>query len=386
MSGVAVRSSEERRGSLRLRRFQLEVERAALDGGLVTVDAPTGSGKTLAALLAAWRAGPGEGRFAIFVYPTNQLVEDQARSLSSLVTRAGLSSDGGVVRTVTSESLDREARVRGLKSHGLTLLSILQEMKGGILLTNPEMLLVLLKGVPRMARHEAVFKEIFSSLGAIVVDEVHLYYGFSLANLTHSLHLLRRKVDLVLAMSATPSGLREIGEVFTAAGIRWVHVRAERRDWWGEEGELHEDGLWDPVRMPGELEVIPGSGRVLWGEEDLGEMAKLCVRAYEALKDRPLPEGAVRLLVLVNSVVFAESLARRLEDALGVEVSRVHGLVPPGQRGTGGEVVVGTRAADVGVDFHALGVVFEASDAPTFIQRLGRGCRRESGPAWAVIS
>ncbi|MHC1601807.1 MAG: DEAD/DEAH box helicase, partial [Methermicoccaceae archaeon] len=65
----------------------MEHQQAVLEAEekLVVLDAPTSSGKTLAMLAKVLESG-GNG---LFLYPTNELIEDQASSLVKLLKRMG---------------------------------------------------------------------------------------------------------------------------------------------------------------------------------------------------------------------------------------------------------------------------------------------------------
>ncbi len=371
------------RVGVRLLRYQEEVLSAGEK--FLAVDAPTGAGKTLAAALKAVDSMDGSGT-AMFVYPTNALVEDQVRSVVRDLGRCGIAAEALdptepkvsdsteiLVSPISSHSLDELASSLKVGTHGEALsrlrTEILPRGTSLFLMTNPEMMFTLLKGHPSFRGHSTLLREFLMNLSVLVVDEFHLYFGFSLANLLSSLHLIWRFLRRVLLLSATPSLLGELvgrrgGRVIRAdPGDRGMKVR-------------HETLLY--------LKSI-SSGKPLWGEDDAGKMIPV-VKAFLEWSRNEAPDSEVKVLVLVNSVVFAERLYRKLRDALkGTDVVRVHGFIPADNRRFTADVVVGTRARDVGVDFDAAAVIFEALSASDFVQRLGRGGRRRPGLALALV-
>jgi|GEM_PF-4388468 CRISPR-associated helicase Cas3 len=364
----------------------LEYQKRALERTekIIILKAPTGGGKTLAASLIAYEIGG----IALFAYPTNALAGDQLNSMANTLTRCGInvavldsktgsfskSSDKDpevVLALATSSSLDNLANAFGIKSHGKALLKLRKELlpeKANLfLLTNPDFLFVLLKGIPRLVGYKTIFTHIVSSIRTLVIDEFHLYYGFTLSNVLNLIHILRRSLSKIVISSATlgPVELLKEGYPGEVAVIEAV------------------PGEGKQVRYPAVLKItsLKATGP-LWDETAINSIIEL---AREALDYVHQEKADVKVLILINSVLFSEKLYNKLRSILDVNIQRIHGFVPEEERNYNADILIGTRAIDIGVDFDAAAVIFEALSASDFIQRLGRGARKRAGYAVAIV-
>lgn len=361
---LRLEGSAERIDELTLDAHQAEL-RDAVDP-LVLLEAPAGAGKTLACLLRVLRRDVD----AIFVYPTRELIADQERQILGLLRAlgrvAGAVGEPGAdvqVLAVDSARLEREARGR---PHGVVLDQMLARAERGrlLLLTNPDVLFAIIQS--RYARSRFLWGAL-SRFRLLVVDEVHLYWGVSLAHLCFMLHLLRDLFEQVILSTATWSSEPGLFEAVVGHPARRVRARP---------------GQGRVVRHPVDLELRAAPDRPLGTEEDLETVLKV-VRALD--RERRPTEAEVSVLAIVDSVVFAEELYRSLTRSMGpIDVAALHGLVPPPARRRA-PVVVGTSAIEVGVDFDAASGTFEARSASTFLQRLGRIGRRRPGQAVAFV-
>lgn len=339
---------------------------------------PTGSGKTQAAAFPILN----DGEAAIFVYPTNALAQDQERSIRRLLERMGmpyyqLTADGewdadayrrarAVLVRVEGQTLEEFRRLWHQTRKGQALAQILSHQeKPLLLLTNPDTLFLMLA-----LRYHAGF-EILSRLQGfqtLVIDEFHLYGGVELATLLFMVHgLLRQEGFLrrVVFLSATPQ--REVLDLLNRLfAPRSIVAKAVP--------ESHQPGR--RVLHPVELEVTSASQVV---EQIIGRISAM----RGELRLSPDPD-LVPLVVIVNSVLSAI----HLEDMLvrsGFDRSQLgiyRGLSDRAIRDVRGKlIVIGTSAIEVGVDFNAEYLLFEAWSGPSFIQRLGRIGRHREGSA-----
>jgi len=364
----------------------LEYQKQALERTekIIILKAPTGGGKTLAASLIAYETGG----IALFAYPTNALAMDQLNSMANTLTKCGinvavLNSKTGsfskfsgknpevVLALATSSSLDSLANVFGIKSHGQALLKLRKELlpeKANLfLLTNPDFLFVLLKGIPRLVRYKTLFVHLVSSIRTLVIDEFHLYYGFTLANVLNLIHILHRSLNKIVISSATLGPVELLKEGYPGEVAIIEAIPGEGRQ----------------VRYPINLKItsLKATGP-LWGERAINAITKL---AREALDEVYQEEADVKVLVLVNSVIFAEKLYNKLKSNLDANIQRIHGFIPDEKRNYDADILIGTRAIDIGIDFDASTVIFEALSASDFVQRLGRGARKRPGYAIAIL-
>lgn len=335
-------------------------ERTSLCIFLVT---PTGSGKTLAAYAPSIRLGEP----AIGVYPTNELLADQARALEPLYRRRGSQP----VLRVDSDALERWQVELEQQRHGETLETLLHW--GGVVLTNPDILFQVAFGL--YPGPPPLTQRLWSALGGyrlLLFDEFHLYsvkQRVEIAFLVGALHAIKPDLGRVVVFaSATPDP-----EMVT----------------------MLRDRLGLPVRL---IEAVPAEGphtrrageavtlRVMptelerWQVLDQLEAALGQLRAFRAR----YPEA--RFLFILDSVAAAVAVAQRLRGELGPnEVGEVHGLSSQTMRADAllRRATVGTSTIEVGVDFKGAFekdcLVFEARTASSFLQRLGRIGRHEKG-------
>ncbi|MGQ9719406.1 MAG: type I-D CRISPR-associated helicase Cas3' [Nitrososphaerales archaeon] len=373
-------------GNIRLRLYQSQLRRCNLSR--VLLDAPTSSGKTLAYLIRAIEARGIDPRFktTIIIYPTNALTWDQAFSLHTLITqnigkKANLTveSDGDTRWRTEDPNADVDLYVL----NGETLAALSQESKSSegkamieqlrrnqaearIILTNPEIMYYLF--LYKFARTENLMDLVFRTKtpNLLVFDEFHLYHGYSLATITYMLAYMKGLFDQIIFSSATPIDVKSI----IHEGYKQISA------------ETSAEG--DTVRHPIELDIEGAKG--ILGSDDVPKIKGLVDKYYEASRDRA---QTVKVLVILSSVMTCLRLQETLEKAYPDEVTAIHGLVPPSSRPKNRlefkPIVVGTSAIEIGVDFDVSSLIIEAHDSSTFVQRLGRGARRNSCLATAFI-
>ncbi|MEM3342271.1 MAG: DEAD/DEAH box helicase, partial [Thermoplasmata archaeon] len=79
---MSLENKTESWNGIELREFQRRVRDS--NAPFVILDAPTGAGKTLAILSAFLRSG---SKYGMLVYPTNELILDQAEGISKLLSK-----------------------------------------------------------------------------------------------------------------------------------------------------------------------------------------------------------------------------------------------------------------------------------------------------------
>jgi len=383
---VLISLSSERVGQFELMKHQLEVRDST--SKFIVQNVPTSGGKTLASLLNVLRNNEN----AIFVYPTNAILHDQVKSIKDLVERCGRSvrilgeqsddsSDINIL-PISGELLDRmSSKRRGSVAHGRIIRDLMREAQDSqvLMLTNPDILFLIIKG--EFKDPLRLFKEfILGNFGCIVLDEFHLYHGYSLANLFFLLSFLRKKISKVILSSATladrkkNSVLSLMSELFGEPQIITPEFTISG------EGRIirHKTDLT--------IDPIPSKSSYLYHEEDMNRIVEAVDELYTRHEE---DKSRVKVLVILNSVVFAEQVRKQLEEKFGTEkVTPIHGLVPKKARLEPSEfsdIVVGTSAIEVGVDFDGGRLIFKANNASSFIQRLGRGARHNQCETLAFI-
>jgi CRISPR-associated endonuclease/helicase Cas3 len=319
----------------------------------------TGGGKSLAATL------PGllDRKFrTIILYPTIELIDDQQEQMEKY-------SD----RNLKIESLDgaKLAKRVELSETRRKYHQLLVSLKtSSLILTNPDIFHYIshfryyhpAKALDLLPLALAKYPKLY------VCDEFHIFGVHQETAILNSLLFIRhsRSKDSplkVLFTSATPKP--KFIEQLRTAGFRVDEITEEY-------ASEPRDG-YRQINQKVELNFIEldGEGTIAWltrESEKIGEILR--------------GESCGRGLIILNSVAKAGLAIRRLQQLLpDITILEVSGQIDSPERqktreklknATGPVLVVGTSAVDVGVDFKIHLLIFEISDAATFIQRLGR--------------
>lgn len=356
----------------------------------------TGSGKTAAWMMAylVHQHLPSEQN-VVCVYPTNELIKDQERSIYDLiVNKQGLSchvwssDDAGyapvdveLVR-IDANTLDQYCaawRTIGVRTKGQALLRLLQTDRPKIILTNPDTLFLLFA-----LRYSQSADAVGALQGyrTVVFDEFHQYTGIELAHALFMVHMARElnTFKRVVLLSATPHPQvkdyvdRLLSPYTIDASTPTTYPIA------GSRTVTHELDF-QPQRVPSR----EAGGAVTHARNLLLELrTELEKRRLEHANDT----SYVPAVVILNSVVSAIDL----EDVLcGAgferdEIVPMRGLMARSERRLNASqlLIIGTSAVEVGVDFRTDGLLFEASDAASFMQRLGRAGRHGPGVVYLL--
>lgn len=328
-----------RRGVERLYAHQAETIEAVRAGRSVILSAPTASGKTEAYLVPAAEAAL-QGRRALLLFPTKALARDQLARFAEL---EALGLRAAVYDGDTPEKERR--RIREALPH--------------FLLTNPDMLHLMLLG-------SRSFRELWATLGLLVLDDVHVYTGAFGGHVAQILKRLRRMCAVrgsrlqVVACSATLHDPAEFALALLSQRLKVVRGDARRSP------VLHRI-VNPPYVAPDRREShLTRTLRIV--EELLGERRKL--------------------LVFANAHVSAEALAvMAAEHGLdGVAVYRA-GLLDAERRALEARfrdgdlrALVTTSALELGIDVGAVDAVVLAGypgSATRVRQRIGRAGRMD---------
>jgi len=349
----------------------------------------TGSGKTRAVALPVLKRHES----AVFVYPTKTLIADQARAIQELMrdertayqewraenANDKLGNEEYALVKVSADTLEDFRKAWRLPHKSQALLRLLQQDKRKLILINPDVLFLVLA-----LRYGPASAQAISHLQAyktVVFDEFHLYHGVELAHALFMIHLARSlgTFKRVVLLSATPSpevtphidAIINPRQVDASAGVAQPIV--------GERIVAHDVDLL-PLVATGNDVVETAKAKVL-------ELASELRRLQTENSERNTTGDYVPCVVILNSVVNAIAL----EDALvaaGIDrckIAPVRGLAARASRDVRGKLlVIGTSAIEVGIDFQADHLLFEAGDAASFMQRFGRIGRHRPGKAWLL--
>ncbi|MGH9363558.1 MAG: DEAD/DEAH box helicase, partial [Thermoanaerobaculia bacterium] len=251
------------RGIERLYAHQGRAVQLALEGKNVVVVTSTASGKTLAYnlpvlesfLRASGGGAPaGGGAYALYLYPTKALAQDQMRVLEEMLGGLGLSVEAGVFDGDTPPEMRRRLRRRGR-----------------IILTNPDML------HQTILPHHGGWSGLFRGLEYVVVDELHSLRGVFGSNVANVLRRLKRLArhygsrPRFLAASATIGNPRQHAERLLGEPVEVVDEDGAPR---GERTYL----LWNPPLVQGPDGAVYRRGATSTAAELLPELLQRQVR------------------------------------------------------------------------------------------------------------
>lgn len=342
-----------------LSQHQVETYKA-LTGGKYDVifnTAMTGDGKSLAAFLRALQ----NDDHAIAMYPTNELIEDQAGKmpdyLQSWNSPAQYDTMYGAKITALMAETQTESRVEQIRK---------LIMRNNLLLTNPDIfhLAMNFKQGRKWEQKELPF-EIPANFDYFIFDEFHIFGAPQIVDVTNVINYLlvnyRRQPanrKQFLFLSATPHTL--MGNLLANSQLR---VKEIKGDYSNEDGEG-----WRQILQLCEvnLDALDQDRTAeTWVQGHLEEIVQF-------FRDYPGSKGAI----IVNSVATAKRLFFWLKDNLppDLAVGENTGLTPKEERRRSFDkpLLVCTSTVDVGVDFRINLLIFEATSAGTFIQRFGR--------------
>jgi CRISPR-associated helicase Cas3 len=374
-------------------RFPLYFHQAAMWEGwerhsAMLLAAKTGTGKTRAAMLPVLK----RREWAVAIYPTNELVRDQVRAVGRFATeemieclvltpevwtdatRSGLYSRADqILVPVDASLLDQWQRLTRCRSRGEMLRRLLDPDKPKILFTNPDILFLILG----LQYHAEPF-EALRRYETLIMDEFHLYQGVELAHALAMVALARGFgfFKRLVLLSATPHPEvqellnRAVGPVVIESAALAGHPPA------GSRTAVDAVNV-TPVQVSAgdPVEVL-----LSWIVDLKPEL--------ERLRSEIPDHDYLPAVVIVNSVLNAIRLEDRLvEHGLARQsLAIIRGLSHRAIRESRGKLVaLGTSAIEVGVDFRCDYLLFEASEAASFLQRFGRVGRHRPGKAIVLV-
>lgn len=355
----------------------------------------TGSGKTAAAALPFLlrTKNPEFREGAVFVYPTNALIEDQERSIRQLAEAEGIEitsltpdtvqqkygQEQVVLVRIDADRLEAFAKAYHFRKpdggwdKGRALAEVLTLDRPKIVLVNPDILYLVYTLGYRRSQESIATLQAYQTL---VFDEFHLYGGVELAHALFLIHLARslHTFKRVLLLSATPDAqTREWIERLLQPYVVDASTVTSRPAI-GTRQIAHSVQLHCVNR--GTDVVATAGAQILTLRQTLRDL-----RAQSA--DPEYIPGVVILNSVVNAIELEDWL---VENGFArEEIASVRGLVSRAARDVRNKtLLVGTSAIEVGIDFKCDYLIFEAGDAAGFMQRFGRVGRHQPGTAYLL--
>lgn len=370
---------------IKLRKFQEEILQSLNEKNKICLQAPTGSGKTFtifALLIKAMELG----RPVVALYPSRELVKDQARSVIGTLKRMGLNlvREKGVTAIFNGEIKVNGKTIRKGEINVVTLTSetkddafeILKDFlpvgnRFLILLTVPEYPYMYLTQLGKNASFSQVIegvikgklpdlrkdeiRDIFNQFakffnGYYFIDEFHLYTGISKSSLSLLIKMIEdyNKENLVkpkfVFSSATPTNI-ECEKVIKA--------------------ETSNEG--DKIRKEVDLIFHFTSGNP---QEEIVKQVKNLLSP-----DR-------KTAIILDRVYYIAQLCNEIEAKVVWGLDKEYGKCKKSENIREEKLIIGNHAISFGVDIPGLDYgIIHAHDAETAIQRIGRFGRTGDGKA-----
>jgi CRISPR-associated endonuclease/helicase Cas3 len=350
---------------------QVEVYHAAAKNDIILDLAPTGTGKTKAGLSVLWH---NRDRNAIYIAPTNALIEQQTEAAEQFVRDAGLPH---LVKAASAKHIKEWSDDPVGRRSGEKLYNVLREPatlfpecrnRPILLITNPDIFYYAAFFQYNPTDRSNVASEFYGSFSTIIFDEFHLYDAKQLVSLFFYLALSQefryfqynRKVVLLTATPepACEAALGRLG----SAGVRIAHVNGET-----------ETSHLKPSQTAVNLEIR----QQLEKKALITEISNEVIRRLQAYPDQ---NGAV-ILDAKDTLgqISGELRSRGYADFC----DRITGDTKPAQRHRAAQkqVILATSTVDVGFNFdrdvapdrqNLDWLIFSTRDRFSFWQRIGR--------------
>lgn len=353
---------------------QVDVFEQSRNADITINVAPTGTGKTNSGLAVLLHA-PKQN--AIYIAPTNELVEQQREAAEKFVKKAGLnhfviSASAKEIKKWSNDGVGSRSgeKLRNLLRNPATVFPEVGANRPVLIITNPDIFYYATFFAYNPNDRVNVAAEFYSKFATVIFDEFHLYDAKQLVGLLFYLafsHIfgffkfeLKRRVVL---LTATPEPACEAAlQTLEAQGVKIARID-------GETGNSH--------LLPSQTSVNLELRSQLDKEQWLTELANEVVKRF---RSRPDCNGAV----ILDAKVHIDDLAQLLKaKGLGGNFGRIKGDTPQPERKSAAQkpIILATSTVDVGFNFERNPaptrqnldwLIFSARDRFSFWQRLGR--------------
>ncbi|WP_293133474.1 type I-D CRISPR-associated helicase Cas3' [Microcoleus sp. bin38.metabat.b11b12b14.051] len=351
---------------------QVDIYAASEDNDIVIDTAPTGTGKTQAGLNVLLH---NPQRNAIYIAPTNALIDQQTKTAQEFVRKANLPH---LVKAASAKEVnlwpdDRVGKRSGEKIYNVLRepATIFPECGGGrplLLVTNPDIFYYATFFAYNKLDRDNIASEFYSSFSTVIFDEFHLYNAKQLVSLFFYLALSKefgyfqhnRKIVL---LTATPEPACE--EALNVLGKNGVRIY--RTDSKNQIKNL----LPSQTQVNLEIRKQPEKDQLI---------TEIVAEVVRRLREFPDENGAV----ILDGKDTLGRISDRLRDRGFADFcGRITGDTPKEERPQAAQkqVILATSTVDVGFNFERDNppprqnldwLIFSTRDRFAFWQRIGR--------------
>ncbi|MEG4442434.1 type I-D CRISPR-associated helicase Cas3' [Microcoleus sp. AT9_B5] len=355
---------------------QVDVYEASENNDIILDLAPTGTGKTKAGLSVLLH---NSQRNAIYIAPTNALIDQQTEAAEKFVRDAGLPHlvKAASARQVNSWPDDRVGKRSGEKIYNVLRepATIFPECGGGrpiLLVTNPDIFYYAAFFLYNPLDRGNIASEFYSSFSTVIFDEFHLYDAKQLVSLFFYLALskefgyFQHKRKIVLLTATPEPACEEALNVLGKNGVKIARI----------DGKSQISYL-----RPSQTEVNLEIRKQVDKETTIAEIVKEVLRR---LRENPDQNGAV-ILDAKDTLgrIYKQLCDRGFKDNCGRITGDKPDDKPEEKRALAAQkqVILATSTVDVGFNFDRDNppprqnldwLIFSTRDRFSFWQRIGR--------------
>lgn len=351
---------------------QVDVFTQAKTHDIILNFAPTGTGKTEAGLSVLKY---NLDRNAVYIAPTNALIEQQTQAAEEFVKKAGLPH---IVKAASAKHIQTWSDQRVGKRSGEKLYNVLREPatifpecneNPILLVTNPDIFYYGTFFAYNELDKANIASEFYSSFSTVIFDEFHLYDAkqlvglFFYLTLSHVFGYFDHQRKIVLLTATPEKACQEALNTLGKSGVKIAYI----------DGKEYKNNLiFSQTQVNLEIRPKPDEKELL-----ITEIVQFVMQFLDQYPDK---NGAV--------ILDSKDTLNRISDKLrtkGLEhkVGRIIGNTPTAQREIAAQkqVILATSTVDVGFNFKKTPspprqnldwLIFSTRDQFSFWQRIGR--------------
>lgn len=332
---------------------QVDVFERSLDADIILDLAPTGTGKTKAASTVLLH-NPEQN--AVYIAPTNALIEQQREAAEKFVKDAGLPH---VVKSASAKEIRNWSDDKVGKRSGEKLYNVLRNPaiifpevganRPLLLVTNPDIFYYATFFAYNDLDRDNIASSFYTRFATVIFDEFHLYDAKQLVGLLfylayyHVFGFFKNQRKVVL-LTATPEPACEAAlQSLAKQGVKITRINGENKNCENQNPENQNSQLL-PSQTAVNLELRPKPDR----RDDL--LQEIVNEIIERIQEKPEQNGAVILDSKDNINRLADLLKQRgLEGKFG----RITGSTPQLERKSAAQkqIILATSTVDVGFNF-----------------------------------